>query len=676
MIDLGAISVKITATTAQFNKAMAQAKTSIKSFGEENEKTINFLKSSAKFVAKWGTILATAATAGAAAIAKASLSNVQNLKTQADVAGLSVAEFQRLSFAAKQFGVDSEELSQGFKDINDRVADFLTTGAGPMADFFEKVAPQVGVTAEMFRGLSSKDALQLFVNTLERANLNQQEMTFQMEAIIGNGTKLLPLLRNNGKAMGELAKVAEDLGIGLSEVDTENAIQAQRKLQQIGEVINNLITAAVVKLAPLIEALTAEFLKMIKESGGIEVVAVKALKAVGEAVQNVIKVVNFFGDAWMRVKQVFYGFTTVVTGYLAFLEKRLKELFSFIEKGFSYAFDAAGWALDKLGLKAADTAKNMAERFRISAENTEGFFQTLADSQYNNFMKITDAISAPVSGFMKWIGDGLKFLNEESDKIIEKNKKAAEASEALRQKTQQTDSQKGFVPDDAYGDFGASFLGDMILDDVAAVQETVLAQREQINLGIEAQNYAHLNQLQNDLISYLGDSEELWKAHGGKVTDLENLKNQAVKDLAIGAFEDVLSFAAMNSKKALKLQQAYGVANTIVYTAESIMKAFRDLPYPIALGASVKLAALGAIKIRQIKAASPNGGGGFGGGGGGALSPVGSPQQAQPAAPVEPARIFNVDLTGSSNISTQQARNLLELMNEQTGDGLRLNVTG
>ena len=149
-----------------------------------------------------------AAVAGAAALAGAAVLVARNFATGADeierMARLSNAttdEFQRAAAGAKLFGVEQDKLSDIFKDMNDRVGDFVQTGAGPMADFFEKIAPKVGVTAKQFQNLSGPHALQLFVSTLEQAGLNAQEMTFYMEAIASDSTLLIPLFQQNGKAL-------------------------------------------------------------------------------------------------------------------------------------------------------------------------------------------------------------------------------------------------------------------------------------------------------------------------------------------------------------------------------------------------------------------------------------------------------------------------------------------
>ena len=130
----------------------------------------------------------------------------------------SAANFQAQAYAAQQFGISNEKLADIFKDVQDKVGDFMQNGAGPLADFFKNIAPQVGVTADQFRNLGGPDALQLYVSSLEKANLSQNEMTFYLEAIASDSALLLPLLQNNGQAMKDLGDEAQRLGMIL---DTE-----------------------------------------------------------------------------------------------------------------------------------------------------------------------------------------------------------------------------------------------------------------------------------------------------------------------------------------------------------------------------------------------------------------------------------------------------------------------
>jgi hypothetical protein len=137
-------------------------------------------------------------------------------------------------------GIEQEKLADILKDVNDRVGDFLQTGGGPMADFFENIAPRVGVTADQFARLSGPEALQLYVSSLEKAGVSQQEMTFYLEAMASDTTRLIPLLQNGGAEMTRLGAQAQALGAILD----ADAIAAMRRselaLVSIGQVFTGV----------------------------------------------------------------------------------------------------------------------------------------------------------------------------------------------------------------------------------------------------------------------------------------------------------------------------------------------------------------------------------------------------------------------------------------------------
>jgi len=173
-------------------------------------------------LAKLGTA---AAAAGVAFLAFSKLvgDNVNELKNQATVANTSITAFKDLAFAAKSVGVEQDTLADILKDVNDKIGDFVQTGAGPMVDFFEKIGPMVGVTADNFKDLSGDQALKLYVDSLNSANLSQADMVFYMEAIASDATKLLPLYADQSAELDRLAKkysdVNEQLGLTANQAD-------------------------------------------------------------------------------------------------------------------------------------------------------------------------------------------------------------------------------------------------------------------------------------------------------------------------------------------------------------------------------------------------------------------------------------------------------------------------
>jgi len=181
------------------------------------------------------------------------------------LSGTSVGQFQEIAFAAKTFGIEQEKLGDILKDTQDKVGDFLATGAGGMADFFENIAPQVGVTAENFRKLNGADALQLYITSLEKANLSQAEMTFYMEAIASDSSALIPLFADNGKALKELSKEADRLGIVLDKSALEKAKKLDIEMRKFEATTEGLSRSVAMALIPAMSSIAQVSQDIIRE---------------------------------------------------------------------------------------------------------------------------------------------------------------------------------------------------------------------------------------------------------------------------------------------------------------------------------------------------------------------------------------------------------------------------
>ncbi|NHN78562.1 hypothetical protein HA520_14960 [Azotobacter chroococcum] len=187
---------------------------------------------------------------------KGSLDAAARIREFAQVSSASTAEFQRFAVGARTVGIEQEQLADIFKDVNDKVGDFLQTGGGELKDFFEGIAPQIGVTAEQFKNLSGPQALQLYVSSLEKAGLNQQEMTFYLEAMADDATKLLPLLQNSGAGMKTWADEAERMGLILSEDTIVQAAAFSEQMKVAGLVTDNLGTQIGAAMLPSLQELS------------------------------------------------------------------------------------------------------------------------------------------------------------------------------------------------------------------------------------------------------------------------------------------------------------------------------------------------------------------------------------------------------------------------------------
>lgn len=237
-----------------------------------------------------------AATAAFAGVTMAAIKSSQEIERFARVSNASTTEFQRWSAAAGTAGIATEKMADILKDVNDRVGDFMATGGGPMADFFENVAPKVGVTAEQFRKLSGPQALQLYVDTLQKAGASQQDMTFYLEAMAGDATLLLPLLRNNGAELNRLADAAQRAGAILSEETLTALRDAKASVDQIQTSFSGFTNQLVAAVAPALAVAAATFAEMSAQGGPIAE-AVDRIAYAFTGLAQIISSPEFIGSA-------------------------------------------------------------------------------------------------------------------------------------------------------------------------------------------------------------------------------------------------------------------------------------------------------------------------------------------------------------------------------------------
>lgn len=241
---LGRLNVLLGLDSTEFSRGLNRSEYQAK-------KTFENFERQAKRAAT--AFVAIGAVAGAAFVAWTNemAQTGKELDRLSTLSGTNAETLQRWSYAAQSVGIEQEKLSDILKDTQDRVGDFLTTGGGPMADFFENIAPKVGVTAEQFRNLSGPDALGLYVSSLQKAGLSQSEMIFYMEAMASDSSLLIPLLRDSAAGMSEMGAEAERLGLVMTNETVAAAKELDRNLQQLTGVVKGASTTMANSFLPV-----------------------------------------------------------------------------------------------------------------------------------------------------------------------------------------------------------------------------------------------------------------------------------------------------------------------------------------------------------------------------------------------------------------------------------------
>lgn len=249
----------------------------------------------------------------------------KELEIQARLANTTTTEFQEWAFASKKVNVEQDKLSDIMKDVNDKFGDFMQTGGGEMADFFEKIAPKVNVTAKEFQGLSGPQILEKYYQTLQKANVSQAEMTFYMESIANDATLLAPLLDNNAAKLQEYSKQAHDLGVIMDQETIAKTQEFNSALSTIQSTMQGVFTRMAGQAAPTLTQLANNFLGF----------AVRSKDAIDDSVSTIINIFEnllgiirdvfaVVGDVWSGITGIFSDETDQQVGIIDWLKYSLQ----------------------------------------------------------------------------------------------------------------------------------------------------------------------------------------------------------------------------------------------------------------------------------------------------------------------------------------------------------------
>jgi len=641
---IGDLAVRIGADVSGLTSGMAKANTQLSQLKTE-------AVAGTKELGKYAAGATAAGAALVTALVGSSIQATKELSNLAAVANTSVSEFSKLAYGAKTVGVEADKLSDIYKDMSDRVGDFLNTGGGPMADYFDQIAPKIGQTAEEFRNLSGPQALQMYVDGLEQANLSQSEMTFYMEAVASDATALLPLLRENGAAMSDLASEADALGISLSDIQAAQIEQVAVAFGKVSDITSGLVDQYTARLAPILTALAQQFVDTAKDAGGVA-------EAADSAFGYTVKAVGFVMDAIEGVNRAFQLAGKAVAGFgLGSVEVLLRVANAIVNKPIQ--------AINELVAKLNDFAGTDFEPIGITNLGTaiQRELQTVIDAQgiaiedmHNLLMK-----PLPSTQFEEYVAQA----QDASEQVA----RAMVAAQTTRIGGSGEGSGNNKTEDDKNAKLMGELQGRLALIQEANTSELdLLKQKEEAEKAVLDEAKAAKLLSAEEYQEQLTATEARYSAERQKLADAET----AAKISAFrGMFGDLSTLMNSESRKMFEIGKAAALAGAVVDGYASIVGAYKvgaSIGGP-ALGAAFGAAAAAATfaQIQQIQSASFGRGGSSSTGSvtssinatGEAVSGAGSTGQTITLTPVNPSDLF----TGQQ---------VLDLVNEAVTNGGQL----
>ncbi len=202
-----------------------------------------------------------ASVAALSGLVRASVNAARELaaiKDEAQQAGAAVETYQALRYAAQEYSVSQDALTDGLKELNLRVDEWVTTGGGSAAEAFvrlgfaqDELQSKLGDTGELFLGVVQR------MRTLE----SEAARIRVADEIFGGtgGEQFVRMVSAGESAIRSLMDEARNLGYVLDEHMIERADEARDSMAQLQRLIDVSLNSALLELVPIAEMAAKAF---------------------------------------------------------------------------------------------------------------------------------------------------------------------------------------------------------------------------------------------------------------------------------------------------------------------------------------------------------------------------------------------------------------------------------
>lgn len=183
---------------------------------------------------------------------------VAALQDEAQQAGVTAEAFQELKYAAGQYSVTQEALTDGLKELALRADEFVKTGKGAAEEAFRRL----GFTQTELNGrLGDTSALfQEVVRRMEGLENRAAKIRVADEIFGGTGgEQFVRLIEAGAERIAELRREARDLGFVLDNELIARADETRDKLKTLSDVVDLQLSSALVDLGPVLVSVASGF---------------------------------------------------------------------------------------------------------------------------------------------------------------------------------------------------------------------------------------------------------------------------------------------------------------------------------------------------------------------------------------------------------------------------------
>ena len=358
-------------------------------------------------------------TGGAVAVSRVA-EKLENVSRQAASLGTTAEQVQEINFAFREFGLQSDDVSDALNTLADRAQD-AKDGTKSFIDDFKLI----GIEVEDLRGKDPAQLFDLFVDRISKIE-DPTRRNAAAVRILGDdiGNRLLPLLVRGAEGFGQLRQEARDAGAVLGKDLIEDAAEANRAFRNLKNFIGTQFTRLVAENADRIK----QFVSDLRDAAGV--------------------IKNELGDETSATaKRVAGAFQTLV-GAGKFLAGSLRVVFNTIQTGAAAMLaeitDKVAGAADALSQL---TFGGLSDRLEREAAAIRATSEDLRATARQNRDEIVEASRQAREGLAE-MGAGLANLGSEGKASREGSEEAAAGIRTIGEELDALESQADAAADE------------------------------------------------------------------------------------------------------------------------------------------------------------------------------------------------------------------------------------
>lgn len=278
---IGGIKVKIGADTTGLESGLKKTRTGLNQVG------------------KWAAAASAAAVVGAAAIVNSQRKVLDSLAKTSDALGIQQQKLQALQHIGELTGTSNEMVNRSLERMQKNLGNAARNG-GASAD----ALADLGVNVKEIVNLSPDKQIETLAKAISGVENQALKASISNDLFGRSGVRMLKMLDQlKSEGLDPTVEAIDKMGISLSRVETSKVENANDALFKAQEITTGLANKLTVKLSPIIEAISNQFIDAAVESGGFG-------DAVTAAFDGAVTVIGVFADGLHGIGIIIKGIET------------------------------------------------------------------------------------------------------------------------------------------------------------------------------------------------------------------------------------------------------------------------------------------------------------------------------------------------------------------------------